>query len=103
MMSGLRVPCRLRTALWQVLRRSRYRLGWSSVGVSLCCRGPYSMTNGFSVGVFVVKGIEAAVKRGKKGPVSELIDHWNHVCPEPISGSSWSCHWLCAYFAFMAS
>lgn len=53
------------------------------------------------VGFFVVKGVDSVMRRTKKGPVSQLIDHWNHVCSYSISSSS--CHWLHAYFVVMVS
>ena len=31
-----------------------------------------------------MKGIDSIVKRRKKGPVSQLIDHWNHVREAPM-------------------
>ncbi len=32
-----------------------------------------------SAGFFIVKGVDSLLKRTKKGPVSQLIDAWNHV------------------------
>ncbi|KAI1789466.1 hypothetical protein LXA43DRAFT_974290 [Ganoderma leucocontextum] len=33
---------------------------------------------GIILGFFVVKGVDSVMRRTKKGPVSQLIDHWNH-------------------------
>ncbi|KAH9930489.1 uncharacterized protein BXZ73DRAFT_47564 [Epithele typhae] len=38
---------------------------------------------GIIFGFFIVKGIDSVVKRNKKGPVSQLIDHWNHFFFHP--------------------
>ncbi|EJF56553.1 hypothetical protein DICSQDRAFT_112985 [Dichomitus squalens LYAD-421 SS1] len=38
---------------------------------------------GIIFGFFVVKGLDSMMRRTKKGPASQLIDHWNHYFFHP--------------------
>ncbi|PIL25562.1 hypothetical protein GSI_12370 [Ganoderma sinense ZZ0214-1] len=39
---------------------------------------PLALGIGIIFGFFIVKGVDSVMRRTKKGPVSQLIDYWNH-------------------------
>ncbi|KAI0699183.1 hypothetical protein C8T65DRAFT_710052 [Cerioporus squamosus] len=44
---------------------------------------PLALGIGIIFGFFIVKGVDSLMKRTKKGPVSQLIDAWNHFFFHP--------------------
>ncbi|KAM5541826.1 hypothetical protein V8D89_004555 [Ganoderma adspersum] len=44
---------------------------------------PLALGIGIIFGFFVVKGVDSVMRRTKKGPVSQLIDQWNHFFFHP--------------------